>query len=157
LPSYPALVTNALGALTTNTNTNNVGGGVEELLGEADELLVAHLLGQVVDSHGVDELAVTNGGAIGHVDSLVLCVDLGYLAVLSEALLLLGKSVGDSDPNTTSTVTGGEAESSIRAPVTSNLVQDDVFGDCLDIGSSDTLTKPCALHLSGRISHVSTH
>lgn len=145
--SYPALVTDALRALTTDTNTNDVGSGVEETLGQGDELLVAHLLDEVVDSHGVDQGAVANGGAVGHGDGLVRRVDLGNLARLAEALLLGGKSVGDGDPDTTGTVPSGESESGIGSPVTSNLIQDDVLGDSLDIGSSNSLAEPLALHL----------
>lgn len=124
-----------------------MGGGVEKLLGKAHELLVAHLLGEVVDSHGVDQLAIANGGTVGEVDNLVLSVDFGNLTLLAEALLLLGKSVGDGDPDTTGTIAGGEPEGSVGAPIAGNLVQDDILGDGLDIRSSDTLTEPLALHL----------
>lgn len=145
--THPALVADALWALATDTNANDVGRGVEEALGELDELLVAHLLDEVVDRHGVDELAVANGGAISEVDNLLLSIDLGDLALLAEALLLLGQSVGDGDPDTASAVAGRESESGVGAPVAGNLVQDDVLGDRLDIGSGDTLTEPLALHL----------
>lgn len=143
----PALVSDALRADTTQTNTNDVGAGVVETLGEADELLVAHLLGKLVDGHGVDQLVVADGGAISEGDNLLLGVDLGDLTLLVEALLLLGDGVGNSNPDTTSTITGREAESGVGAPVTSNLVEDDVLGDELDIRSGDTLTEPLALHL----------
>mgnify|MGYP000929348754 CR=1 FL=1 len=143
----PALVTNALRTGATDTNTDDVGGGVEEALGELDELLVAHLLSKVVNSHGVDELVVANGGAIGEGDNLLLGVDLGDLAALAKALLLLRDSLGNSDPDTTGTVTSREAESGVGTPVTGNLVQDDVLGDGLDIGSGNTLAEPCGLHL----------
>lgn len=124
-----------------------MGSGVEEALGQGDELLVAHLLNEVVDSHGVDQGTIANGGAVGHGDGLVRRVDLGNLARLAEALLLGGKSVGDGDPDTTGTVPSGESESGIGSPVTGNLVQDDVLGDGLDIGSSNSLAEPLALHL----------
>lgn len=145
----PALVTDALGALTTDTDTDNVGGGVEELLGEGDELLVAHGLGEEVDSHGGDELGVTNGGAIGEGNGLVVGVNLGDLALLTEASVLLGDGVGNTDPDTTSTVAGGETEGSVGTPVTGGLVEDDVGGHGLEVGGSDTLTEPSALHLGG--------
>lgn len=118
----PALVTNALRALTTNTNTDNVSSRVEETLGEADELLVANLLGEVVNSHGADELAVSDCGTVSKVDDLLLGVNLGDLTSLAEALLLLGDGVGNSSPDTTSTVTGRESKGGVGAPVTSNLV-----------------------------------
>jgi hypothetical protein len=145
--SYPALVTDALRALATDTNTNDVGGGVEEALGELDEILVANLLDEVVDSHGVDQSAIANGGAVGQGNGLLGGVDLGDLTRLAEALLLGGKSVGDGDPDTTGTVPSGESESGIGSPVTGNLVQDDVPGDGLDIGGSNSLAEPLALHL----------
>lgn len=145
--SYPALVTDALRALAADANTNDVGGGVEEALGQGDEFLVAHLLDEVVDSHGVDQGAIANGGAVGHGDGLVGGVDLGDLTRLAELLLLGGESVGDGDPDTTGTVPSGESESGIGSPVTGDLVQDDVPGDGLDIGSSNSLSEPLALHL----------
>ena len=150
--SYPALVTNALRALSTDTDTNNVGGRVEETLGKADELLVAHLLNKVIDGHGVDKLAIANGGAIGKVNLLLLGIDLGDLTALAETLLLLGDGVGNGDPNTTSAVPGGEAEGGVGTPVSGGLVQDNVLDDGLSIGGGDTLTEPLALHLSSCVS-----
>ena len=150
----PALVSDALRADTTQTNTNDVGAGVEETLGEVDELLVAHLLGKLVDGHGVDQLVVADGGSISERDNLLLGVDLGHLTLLVEALLLLGDSVGNSNPDTTGTVTGREAESGVGAPVTGNLVENDILGDELDIRSGDTLTKPLALHLLWKLDLV---
>jgi hypothetical protein len=143
----PALVTNALRALTSNTDTNDVSGRVVELLGEGHELLVAELLGEVVNSHGVDELVVGNGAAISEVGNLLLGIDLGDLALLAESLLLLGDGLSDGNPDTTGTITGGESEGSVGAPVTSNLVEDNVLGDKLSVRSGDTLTEPLALHL----------
>ncbi|KAI6762824.1 hypothetical protein HG530_008804 [Fusarium avenaceum] len=144
----PALVTDALRALTSDTDTNNVGSRVVELLGEADELLVTHLLGEVVNGHGVDELVVADGAAVGEVGNLLLGIDLGDCTLLTESLLLLGDGLSDGDPDTTGTITGRESESSVGAPVTSNLVEDDVLGNELSIRSGDTLTEPLALHLS---------
>lgn len=143
----PALITNALGARATDTNTNDVGGGVEELLGVADQFLVSHGAGKEVDGHGGNESLVTNGGAIGHLDSLVVGVDLDNAALLTEASVLLGDGVGDGNPDATSTATSGETESSVRTPVTGGFVQDNVGGNGLDVGGSDTLTEPSALHL----------
>jgi hypothetical protein len=144
----PALVTDAVGAGTTDTNTDNVGGGVEELLGEGHELSVVHGLGEVVDSHGGNKLLVTNGGAISQGDGLVVGVDLLDLVLGTVAGVLLGEGVGNGNPDTTGTVAGGETESSVGAPVTGSLVEDDVGSHGLDIGGSDTLTEPSALHLN---------
>lgn len=143
----PALVTNAVGASTTDTDTDNVSGGVEELLGEGHQLLVVHGLSQEIDSHGGDQLLVTDGGAVGQGDSLVAGVDLGDLALLTEAGVLLGEGVGNSNPDTTGTVTGREAEGGVGTPVTGGLIHDNVVGDGLQVGGSDTLTEPSALHL----------
>lgn len=145
--TYPALVTDSLGASTTDTNTNNVGGGVEELLGEAVQLLVTHVLGKEVHGHGGDQLLVADGGAVRKLDGLAGGVDLGDLALLTEASVLLGDGVGNGDPDATGTTVGGETESSVGTPVTGSLVQDDVGGDSLDVGSGNTLTEPGTLHL----------
>ena len=144
----PALVTDAVGAGTTDTNTDNVGGGVEELLGEGHELSVVHGLGEVVDSHGGDKLLVTNGGTISQGDGLVVGVDLLDLVLGAVAGVLLGEGVGNGNPDTTGTVAGGETESSVGTPVTGSLVEDNVGGHSLDVGGSDTLTEPSALHLN---------
>lgn len=143
----PALVANALGALATDTNTNDVGGGVVETLGESDQLLVAHLLNEVVNSHGVDQLVVADGGAVLEGDNLLVGIDLCDLALLAIALVLLGQSVGNGDPDTTSTISGGEAECGVGAPVTGSLVEDNVAGHQLNVGGGDTLAEPLTLHL----------
>lgn len=143
----PALVTDALRALTSDTDTNDVSGRVVELLGEGHELLVTELLGEVVNSHGVDKLVVADGATVGEVGNLLLAVNLGNLTLLAESLLLLGDGLGDSDPDTTGTITGGESEGSVGAPVTGNLVEDNVLGNKLSVRSGDTLTEPLALHL----------
>lgn len=143
----PALVTDALRALASDTDTNNMGSGVVKLLGEADKLLVAEFLSEVINGHGVDELVITDGAAIGEVGNLLLGIDLGDLTLLAESLLLLGNGLSDGNPDTTGAITGGESESSVGAPVTSDLVEDNVLGNELSIGGSDTLTEPLALHL----------
>lgn len=150
----PALVTNALGAFASQTNTNDVGGRVVQTLAEADELLVAHGLDQLVNSHGGDELLVLDGGAVGQLDGLLLGVNLADLTVLAESRLLLGEGVGDSDPDTTGTVASREAESGVGAPVTGNLVQNDVLGDKLHVGGGDTLAEPLSLHLISQLGTV---
>ncbi|KAH0194592.1 Udp-Galactopyranose mutase in complex with Udp, partial [Aureobasidium melanogenum] len=145
----PALVADALGAVTADTNTDNVGAAVEETLGELVKVVVAHGLGEEVDRHGRDELAVLDGGTILESNGVGIGVNLGDSGVRAVHGLLLGKSVGDGNPDTTSTTLGREAESGIGAPVAGSLVQDDVLGDSLEVGSSDTLTEPLALHLGG--------
>ena len=122
-------------------------GGVEETLRKANKLLIAHLLDKVINGHGVDQLAVADSGAILEVDDLLLGIDLGDLTLLTKTLLLLGQSLSNGNPNTASAVAGREAESGVGTPVAGGLVQDYVLCDCLDIRSSNTLTKPLALHL----------
>lgn len=150
----PALVTDALRALTSQTDTNDVGRRVVQTLAEADELLVAHGLDELVHSHGGDELLVLDGGAVGELDGLLGSINLADLTVLAEAGLLLGESVGNSNPDTTGTIASREAESGVGAPVTSDLVQDDVLGDELQVGGSNTLTQPLSLHLFPRLGAV---
>lgn len=146
----PALVTNALRPRATDTHTDNVGGGVEELLGGGDQVGVGHGVGQEVDGHGGDQTLVANSSTIGHFNSLAVGVDLGDLALLTEASVLLGDGVGHGNPDTTGTTASGETEGRVGTPVTSGLVQDDVGGDGLEVGGSHTLTKPSTLHLGGR-------
>lgn len=145
--TYPALVTDALRPLASQTNTNNVGRRVKEILAERDELLVAHGLDQLVNSHGRNQLLVTNGGTVAQANDLLGGVDLGDLSLLAKSLLLIRESVGNGNPDTTGTIASGEAEGSVGAPVTGNLAEDGVLDSCLDIRSSYTLTEPLALHL----------
>ena len=143
----PALVTDSLGTSATDTNTDDVGRRVEELLGQTDQLLVAHHLGKMINGHGGDELLVSDGGAILQGYCSVVGVHLDHGALLTEASFLLGDSVGNGNPDTTSTAAGREAESGVRTPVTGGLVQDNVGSHSLDVGGSDTLTEPSTLHL----------
>lgn len=143
----PALVANALRAGATETDTNDVGSRVEETLGQADKLLVAHPLNELVYVHGRDELVVLDSGAILESDNLALSVNLLDGALLAQADLVLRQSVCNSDPDTTGTVASGEAEGGVRTPVTGDLVEDDILGDELQVGGSDTLSEPLALHL----------
>ena len=146
--TYPALVTDAIGASTADADTNDVGRRVVQALGQRDQVLVAHLLDELINVHGVDELVVADGGAVLQGNGLLLGVHLGDLALGAIPLVLGGESVGDSDPDTAGTISCREAESGIGSPVTGSLVKNDVLGDGLDIGSSDALAEPCALHLS---------
>ena len=148
LITYPALVANALRTLASQTDTNDVGRGVVQALAEVDELLVVHSLDQVVNGHGGNQLLVADSGTVLHGDNLLGSVHLGNGTLLAESLVLVGESVGDGDPDTTGTVTSRELESGIGAPVSSNLVQDDVLGHSLDIRGSNTLAEPSSLHLS---------
>ena len=143
----PALVTDSVGARATDTNTNDVSRRIEELLGKGSNLLVTHSLSKEIHRHSGNELLVANSGAIGELDGLVVGVDLGNLALLTETSLLLGKGVGDGNPDTTRTTTSGETEGGIGAPVTGGLVKNNICGHGLDVGGGDTLTEPGTLHL----------
>lgn len=129
-----------------------MGGGVKETLRQANKLLVAHLLNQVVDSHGVDELAVADSLAVCESDGLLLGVHLGDLALLAESHLVLGQSVTHGNPDTTGSVAGREAKGGIGTPIASNLVENDILGHILDVRSGNTLSEPLALHLGAGIS-----
>ena len=102
----------------------------------------------MVNGHGGNQLLVANGSSVLHGDDLLGSIHLGNGTLLAESLVLLGESVGDSDPDATSAVAGRELESGVGAPVTSNLVQDDVLGNSLHIGGSNALAEPSSLHLS---------
>lgn len=145
--TYPALVSNPLRAFTSDTNTNNVGGGEEQSLAEVDQLLITHLLDKSIHSHGGDQLVISDSGAILKSNSLVVSVNLADLALVTEASLLLGDSVCNGNPDSTRSSVGGETEGGIGTPVTSGLLENDVLGHCLEIRGSDTLTQPGALHL----------
>jgi hypothetical protein len=147
MKTYPALVANVGWALATDSDTDNVGGGVEETLAEVDQVLVTHLLNKLINSHGGNELLVTNGLAILQGNGLGIGIDLGDSTLGTKSGVLLWQSVGNSDPDTTGTVTSWETESGVWTPVTSGLLENDVLGDSLEIWSGDTLTEPCALHL----------
>lgn len=144
----PALVADTLWTLTTDTNTNDVGSGVEETLAQVLKLLVLHGLNEVVDGHGGDELAVVHGSAVTEEYSVVLSIHKLDLTVLAKASLVLLKSLGDLDPDVPGSTLCWEAESGVWTPVSCGLVQDDVLGDQLKVWSSDTLAEPCSLHLS---------
>lgn len=59
----PAFVADTLGAFSANSNTNYIGGGVEQTLAHLLELDVAHGRGEVVNRHGRDERRVFDNGA----------------------------------------------------------------------------------------------
>lgn len=124
-----------------------MGGGVEEVFAQIDELLIAHLLSQEIDRHGGDKLLVADGGTVLQDDGAVVSIDLDDISLITETGLLLGQSVCDGGPDTTSASVGREAESGVRTPVTGGLLQDDVRGDGLHVRCGNTLTKPGALHL----------
>jgi hypothetical protein len=145
----PALVADALGSLATDTDADDVGAGVEEALAEVDELLVVHELNERIDGHGVHELLVVDDCAVLQVHLVAVRVHLGDRAVLAKSCLGLWDRLRDGDPDTTGSVARGEAESSVGTPVSCRLVVDDVVHDTLDVGCSDTLTEPLALHLGG--------
>ena len=71
----PAFVADALGALATDADADDVGGGVEEVFAEGDELFVAHFLDKGVNGHGVDQFLVPDRLAIFQGDGFGVCVD----------------------------------------------------------------------------------
>lgn len=146
--TYPALVTNVCGPLATDSEAHDVSGRVVELLGQGNQLLVTHLLGKCVHRHRADELSVADLLALRGHHELSFSVNLLDGALLAQKKLLLGESVCHSNPDTTGTSVGGEAECGVGAPVTGRLLKDHVLGHVLEIGSGDTLSEPGALHLA---------
>ena len=74
-------------------------------------------------------------------------VDLSNSAVLAKAGLLLGNSIGHCNPDPSSSSVSRESEHGVGTPIASGLVENDILSDILQIGGSDTLAKPLALHL----------
>ena len=131
-----------------------MGRRVVEALGKGDQLLVAHLLNEVVHGHGVDQLAVADGRAVLEGDGFLGGIDLGDLALLAVPLLLLREGVGHGNPDATGPVPRGKSEGGVGAPVAGDLIENDVLGDQLDIRSRNTLTEPLALHLNFACQHA---
>lgn len=145
--SYPALVSDPLWPFTPNTNTDHVGAGEEQVLGQFDALGIAHLLDQRVDGHGRDQLAILDGRAVFERDLVSSRVDLGHITRLAESLLRVGDGSSDSSPDSAGAVVRREAEGSIRTPVTGHLVHDDIVDEGFEVRRGDTLAQPRALHL----------
>lgn len=124
-----------------------MGGGVEEVFGEGDKVGVFHFLDEGVDGHGVDEFLVTNCFSIFERDDFVVGVDFLDGTVGAELSLFFGDGVGYGDPDAAGAAVSWEAEGSIGAPVAGRLLENNVFGDGLEIGSCNALTEPLALHL----------
>lgn len=49
--AHPTLIANALGAFSTDANSNYIGGGVEQRFAHLLEIGVAHRFSEVVDGH----------------------------------------------------------------------------------------------------------
>lgn len=145
--TYPALIADSLWAFTTDANTNDMGGRVEQAHAQVDQLFISHLLDKRVYLHGRDELLVADSGAIGKHDGLTGSINLGDLAMLAESSVFLGQGVCDCNPYAAGATAGGEAECRVGTPVAGGLLQDDVSGHSLEIWRRDTLAKPGALHL----------
>ena len=143
----PAFVANTLRALATDADADDVGGGVEERLGEVDQFLVPHFLDARVDGNGRDELVVGDGLSIVERVLLRLAVDRLDRPVGTEASFFFREGFGDGNPDPTCAIERWETESSVGAPVAGGLLQDDILGHGLEIWIGYTLAKPCALHL----------
>jgi hypothetical protein len=146
--TYPALVSNVLWARSSDSDTDDVGARVEQALRQRHKFLVSHLLGKLVHSHCGDQLLVADCLSTLQGDSVGIGVDLCDSTLLSEDRLLLGQGVGNGNPDPTSAITSGEAEGSVRTPVSCDLVEKDVLDHSLDIRCCDTLSEPSTLHLA---------
>ena len=122
--------------------------GVKELFSKLDTLVPVHLLDQRVDGHGADELLVMDVGPVFETNDLLVGINLVDGTMVAKSGLLLLERVSNSDPDAASTALGWETESSIRTPVASCFIENDVSGDQLQVGCGDTLTEPRGLHLA---------
>ena len=118
----PAFVADAFGALAADTDADNVGGGVEQVLAEGDEGLVAHFLNQRVDRHGVDEFFVADCFAAFESYEFVVCVHFGYCGMRAKHGLLFRNSFSHGDPDGACSAVSRESEGGIRAPVAGCLL-----------------------------------
>ena len=82
------------------------------------------------------------------VDLLGMGINLDHSTVLTKASLVLGNGVGHSNPDTTSTTYSRELEGGIGAPVASHFVEDDIFGQQLQVRGGHTLANPGSVHLA---------
>ena len=90
--------------------------GVDELARSGPQVLgVVDDLDNLVQGHSGDERAVGDRGTVGEVSDLLVALDADDVLVEGEALL--GQSLGDGLPDSSSSVTSGEAESSVGSPV----------------------------------------
>lgn len=124
-----------------------MGVGIVEVLRGLDDLLVSSKLAEEVNSHGGNELSVLDSSTILESNLVARNIDLSHITTLAKALLLIGESSCDSGPDTTGTVASREAESGVGAPISGDLVHDNVVGQGLEVGSRNTLTEPASLHL----------
>lgn len=122
-------------------------GGVEEVAGPGLEEGGTHEVGEEVDGHGGDEAAVADGLTAGESDGFGVDIDLCDGRIWAEEELLLRKGVGHGDPNAAGAAPSGEAEGCVGAPVSGGFAEDYVLCDGLEVGGSDSLTQPFALHL----------
>lgn len=74
-------------------------------------------------------------------------VDLLDGAFGTKSEFVLGELLGYSSPDSTSTVSSGESESSVGSPVRSCFHSEGVAHSGTDVGCGHTFTKPFALHL----------
>lgn len=143
----PAFVADPLGAGAANANADDVGGGVEEVFAEGDEVRLVHFLDERVDGHGADEFLVGNGLAVLEGDYFAVGVNGFHGTVRTKLRLFLGNGVCYCNPNAACATVGREAESCVGTPVAGGLLEDDVLGHGLQIWSGDTLAEPLTLHL----------
>lgn len=145
--TYPALGSNPLRTLASNPNANDVSGRVEETLTRGYQLLVANRLHEDVNRHRTDQLLVTNCGAVAQSDNLSGCIHAWNLPMSAKTSVLLWQSVGNSNPNASSSATCWETESRIWTPIAIRLLHDDIVDYPFEIWCSYSFTKPGALHL----------
>lgn len=118
----PAFVADAFRALATDTYANDMCGGVEEVLAEGDEGLIAHFLNKRVDAHGVDKFIVADCFAAFESHEFTVCVHFGYCGMGAKHGLLFRYGFSHGDPDGTCSAVSRESEGGIRAPIAGCLL-----------------------------------
>lgn len=143
----PAFVADAFGAGAADADADDVGGGVEKVFGEGDEVGLVHFLDEGIDAHGVDEFLIADCFAVFEGDDFIVSVDCLDGAVGAELGPLFGDGVGYGNPDSTGAAVGREAKCRVWAPIAGRLLKDHILGDGLEIWRCYPLAEPLALHL----------
>lgn len=82
---------------------------------------------------------------------LGVSINLGHSSIGTKASLRLVQSLGHSNPDAASAAIRRETEGGIWTPVSGHLVEDNISGKLLDIGSRNSLSDPGGVHLESRL------
>lgn len=118
----PTLVTNSVGQDTTDSDSDNVRAGVNELSRRLGQVLCSlNNLHGLIKRHGGNHRIVRNARPVIEVTNLGGSFNAHNLFV--ERKLVLGQSLGDSLPNSSRTIIGRESESRVRTPIDQQMYQ----------------------------------